>query len=319
MEKPAILFVDDEQRVLRSLKVLFSPMYKVHVTTNGHEAIKLLKTENIEVLVSDQRMPEMLGTELLRLAKEVSPDTMRLLLTGYSDLTAIVGSINEGEIFRYINKPWNNEEIKETIASAMEASLKTTSPPLLSDKKVDVINIEDIEGIDNSNELQDFNILVIDEDDKTYHMINELFSNKYNVKYSNSLSQAFNILSIENISLIISELNINGEDISLSLKMLKHDYPEIITIVITDFHDADALITLINQGQIFRFLLKPFRHALLRISIEAAGKQFLDNKRNPKLLSRYRVEKNKAITENNSLSHKIAGFFSKFKRKKIIT
>ena len=129
MEKPAILFVDDEQRVLRSLKVLFSPMYKVYTTTNGYEALKLLKTENIEVLVSDQRMPEMMGTELLRLAKEASPDTMRLLLTGYSDLTAIVGSINEGEIFRYINKPWNNKEIKETIASAMEASLKTTLPP----------------------------------------------------------------------------------------------------------------------------------------------------------------------------------------------
>ena len=159
---------------------------------------------------------------------------------------------------------------------------------------------------------------MIDEDEKTYDMVNSVFSNKYNVKYSNTLSQAFNILAIDHISLIISELDINGEDISLSLKMLKQDYPEIITIVITDFHDADALIKLINQGQIFRFLLKPFRHALLRICIEAAGKQFLENKRNPNLLSRYHVEKSKPITENNSLSKKIAGFFSKFKRKKVI-
>ena len=121
--RPTVLFVDDEERILRSLRMLFHKDYEVKTTTDGHEALAMVRGTKVHVLVSDQRMPIMPGVELLRLVKEASPNTMRLLLTGYSDLEAIVGSINEGEIFRYIAKPWSTEEIKGTVAKAAEIAL----------------------------------------------------------------------------------------------------------------------------------------------------------------------------------------------------
>lgn len=110
--KPRILLVDDEERILRTLTMLLKMQYQVFSTTDGNEALKILKTEKIHVLISDQRMPLMVGTELLRQAKNLSPQTMRILLTGYADVEAALDSVNEGEIFRYINKPWGPKELR---------------------------------------------------------------------------------------------------------------------------------------------------------------------------------------------------------------
>ena len=107
--KPSILLVDDEERILRTLTMLLKMQYQVFSTTDGHEALRILKKEKINVLISDQRMPLMVGTELLKQAKALSPQTMRILLTGYADVDAAVDSVNEGELFRYINKPWGQK------------------------------------------------------------------------------------------------------------------------------------------------------------------------------------------------------------------
>ena len=83
------------------------------------EALERLKARRFQVLVSDQRMPQMTGVELLREVKEISPNSVRMLLTGYSDLAAIVGSINEGEVYRFVKKPWDNAEMQKTVADAV--------------------------------------------------------------------------------------------------------------------------------------------------------------------------------------------------------
>jgi len=105
-EKPKILLVDDEVRILRSLGLLLRMQYQVFATSDGNEALDILAREHIHVLISDQRMPIMTGTELLSRARKVSPKTVRILLTGYADAAAVEDSVNEAEIFRYINKPW---------------------------------------------------------------------------------------------------------------------------------------------------------------------------------------------------------------------
>ena len=107
--KASILFVDDEVHVVNLLKVMFRNDYEVFTATSGDAALDIIQSRKIDVIVSDQRMPNILGTELLGKVKALSPGTMRILLTGYSDLAAMVGSINEGEIYRFINKPWINE------------------------------------------------------------------------------------------------------------------------------------------------------------------------------------------------------------------
>ncbi|MGH8458845.1 MAG: response regulator, partial [Nevskiales bacterium] len=121
IRKPCILFVDDEPRILTTMRILFRRSYDVLVAASGAEALELLRTHPVDVIVSDQRMPEMTGIELLRRARELRPNAMRVLLTGYSELNAIIGSINEGEIFRFVNKPWSNEDLHDTLAKAVEA------------------------------------------------------------------------------------------------------------------------------------------------------------------------------------------------------
>ena len=88
---PRVLFLDDDERILKTLKALFRSRYDVLTTTEGQIALEYMKQGHVHVVVSDQRMPGMTGVEFLRKAKEISPNTIRILLTGYSDLTAIVG------------------------------------------------------------------------------------------------------------------------------------------------------------------------------------------------------------------------------------
>src|SRR6218665_2737 len=128
--KPKILLVDDEERILRSLGLLLRMQYQVFATSDGHEALAILKREKIHVLISDQRMPIMTGSELLKHAREISPDTVRILLTGYADAEAALEAVNEGEIFRYINKPWGPKELRDTIAQAAEIALQVEGAAL---------------------------------------------------------------------------------------------------------------------------------------------------------------------------------------------
>jgi DNA-binding NtrC family response regulator len=117
-----VLFVDDERRVLTSMRAMFRRDYEVLLANSGQEALDLLRDHDVDVIVSDQRMPGMTGVEVLKRVKRVSPRSMRILLTGYADLKAIEASINEGEVFRYLTKPCPTEALKEAIALAVIAA-----------------------------------------------------------------------------------------------------------------------------------------------------------------------------------------------------
>src|SRR5262249_38743146 len=115
-----VVFVDDEERILRSLRMLFRGRYNVLTTTSGREAVEMVRKQPVHAIVSDQRMPEMRGVDVLRDVRAVSPATMRLLLTGYSDLQSIVASVNEGEIFRFIEKPWQPQYLMDVVEQAVQ-------------------------------------------------------------------------------------------------------------------------------------------------------------------------------------------------------
>ena len=121
-----ILFVDDEDSILRSIKRLFALHdFDILTATSGKQALEIIKKKTISVLVSDQRMPNMLGSELVATVKEISPQTIRMILTGYADLDSILGAINKGEIFRFVLKPWNNEELIGHVTDALNAYNKS--------------------------------------------------------------------------------------------------------------------------------------------------------------------------------------------------
>ena len=116
-----ILFVDDEKNVLQSLKRLcIDDYHSVLLANSGEEALEILNNNpNIGLIVSDQRMPAMTGSEFLEKAKEMLPDAVRILLTGYSDINAVADAINRGGAYRYITKPWNDEELLQIIGDSV--------------------------------------------------------------------------------------------------------------------------------------------------------------------------------------------------------
>jgi signal transduction histidine kinase len=118
--RPTLLVVDDEPEVLRSVHDLFRREYRVLTFERGGEAISALEKTDAPVILSDQRMPGMTGVDLLREAKRLRPDTTRLLFTGYADIKAVIDAINEGNVFRYITKPWDPQEMVAVVRQAVE-------------------------------------------------------------------------------------------------------------------------------------------------------------------------------------------------------
>ena len=121
--KHSILLVDDEVSITKSLQRLFRKEgYQILTASGGQEGLGVLqKTEKpVSLIISDQRMPQMTGAQFLEKAKEIFPDAIRFLLTGYSDMEAIVDAVNKGEIHRYLNKPWNDDDLLLQVRQALE-------------------------------------------------------------------------------------------------------------------------------------------------------------------------------------------------------
>ncbi len=118
--RQTLLIVDDEVDVLESLRHQFHRTYRVLTSPSGSAAIELLQNNDVEVILSDQRMPGMSGDVLLRKARELKPDTIRMLFTGYADIQAVISAVNEGHIFRYILKPWDSAELEGIIRQGIE-------------------------------------------------------------------------------------------------------------------------------------------------------------------------------------------------------
>ena len=121
MNIPIVLFVDDEPNILKTLSRLFmDEEYEVHTAGNGREALDLIEAGlRPTLIVSDQRMPVMGGAEFLARAAQLVPDSIRMVLTGYADINAAVAAINQGGIYRYILKPWNDDDLKMTVREAV--------------------------------------------------------------------------------------------------------------------------------------------------------------------------------------------------------
>jgi response regulator RpfG family c-di-GMP phosphodiesterase len=117
--KVKVLYLDDEEHNLRSFKATFRLKFEVLTALNGEEAKELLaKNPDVSVIITDQRMPNMTGVEFLESILADYPDQPRILLTGYADINAVVDAVNIGKIFHYLRKPWNEEELVETIERA---------------------------------------------------------------------------------------------------------------------------------------------------------------------------------------------------------
>jgi DNA-binding NtrC family response regulator len=117
-----ILIVDDEESIVNALKRCLRKVadWEIETFTSGSEALRRAEGTSFDLFISDFRMPEMNGVEFLSKVKKIQPNSARIILSGYTDLEALVGAINEAEIFRFINKPWNDYELILTIEQALK-------------------------------------------------------------------------------------------------------------------------------------------------------------------------------------------------------
>jgi len=142
-----ILIVDDEEPVRASLaRVLEREGYRVHSAENGEAALAVLKEEPIQLVISDHSMPQMTGVELLKLVRERYPHILRIMLTGDPNPEVIIRSINEGEVYRFIRKPWDNTMLRVTVYFAFETIiLEEENRRLLSALRRQVHFLRDLE------------------------------------------------------------------------------------------------------------------------------------------------------------------------------
>ncbi len=121
--KPCLLVVDDEPDLVQSVKDLLRFEYKVLGATRASEGLRIMSAEDVQIVMSDQRMPEMTGVEFLSSLRTTHPDAVRLLFTAYADLTAVIDAINQGNVYRYIAKPWVPDELRMVLKQALEYHL----------------------------------------------------------------------------------------------------------------------------------------------------------------------------------------------------
>lgn len=263
---PRVLFVDDDERILHALQSLFRMRYDVTVTTDGRQALEMLRQHRYCLIVSDQRMPEIEGIEVLRQAREISPATVRILLTGFADLAAIVGSVNDGEVFRYINKPWIKEDLEATIARAvkigidLEAALPNSAQTVIKQEAHDT-------SLDSGS------VLCIDRKNQISELIRSDPIDGVTVLNASTLYDALDAMHEREVDVVVVAIDGNNKENLDFLNLLKKEHPHVVAIVVSERADAATIINLINNVRIFRIIFRPVKKGALRLYLKSALKQ----------------------------------------------
>ena len=193
-EKKTILCVDDEESILNSLKrMLALEGYNVLTARGGEQGLEMLSKEKIDLIIADQRMPKMMGAEFLRRVREKRPEIVSIMLSGYSDFQSLVTAVNEGEIFRFISKPWDKEELLKTVVLALEQ------------KNIVKVVQHLINAIGKIPEFADFSIETLNDKDCINLRIDEkgeLFSSETVFKLLNFIFETLGVHDEERVKLI---------------------------------------------------------------------------------------------------------------------
>ncbi|MCC6552213.1 MAG: response regulator [Polyangiaceae bacterium] len=124
IKKLGLLVVDDEAEIVASLRETFSRHFDIYHATSASDALEMFKQHQPRLVISDQRMPEMTGIELLSRIKNINPSTVRILLTGYSDINVVIEALNDDLLWKYVAKPWDYEKLKAMLLEAARRCIK---------------------------------------------------------------------------------------------------------------------------------------------------------------------------------------------------
>lgn len=320
-----LLCVDDEQFILSALQRLFKTQYEVLTAGSGQAAMKLLESTPVDVVISDQRMPGMTGVDLFKHIRETAPSTMRVLLTGYADLPATIEAVNSGEVFRYVTKPWNNDSLRMTVALAMRAAQRTSSllpPPAANGLEIRASTPAAQETaaparpapapsgatVGMTHFAPEVEVLVLDSDPGVYALVREQLGGERQSHGAQTLEQAADVLeSRPQVGVLITEARIGNDDLVHVLATLRSVRPSLVSIVASRLADAQLVIKLINQGQIYRYIGKPLNPDKLRAELSGAIRRHSLLRTAPTLHDRHVAEVVKPVQESIERNHSAGG------------
>ena len=310
-QKASVLFVDDEPRVLNSMRGMFRRKFDLHLASDGETAVDIASQKRIDVIVADQRMPGMTGTEVLGRVKELSPDTIRILLTGYADPTAVESSINDGEVFRFLSKPCTPQVLRHTLDTAIkaarpvkrpepvrEAASKPPEPPVLttsqSGKDLPDLPTEiRAEHLDEQaialERARDIGVVLYTVDAQFAEQAIRAISPERRISLATSLIKVMQQMENRQNGVLITDIVCNNVQLQGIIATLKRYVPELVTIVVSNDSDTNDMIDLINCGQIFRYLRKPVTPLRLHMEIAAAAVKHVELKDHRELQQRHNV------------------------------
>lgn len=285
--------MDDEPYITKSLQRAFKRYFNVLTANSAFDALSLVEQNKVDVVVSDQRMPNVSGVQLLKKVSQISPVTARILLTGYADVDAAIDAVNSGEIYRYFNKPWKNSELKVALDDA------TTVADLTRESVV--AETEDGFIVEKSILLteRDLSIISFSSSSKMAQDIGNTFSTN-KVYHASSVNGVIRCIgSRPNIAIIIAEIDINDDVATELIIAIKQRRPEILVLIINDQKDIAKIIELINYGQVFRVFNQDFKMSELESNIRLALSICLTQLNSPELLLR---KKAMSYTDDASIS-----------------
>ena len=222
----------------------------------------------------------MKGVELLSKVKLISPNTTRILLTGYSDVSAVLDSVNHGEIFRYITKPWRNSEILETVkkASDIAISLYRRDSSIRKHRREKLVRVKK-------------RILVMDKGGELLEMISHVLDQRVECFAAVKLKTASKLLVEKDINLIVMNISLEDKEALAFIKTAKALRPGVLCLVAADSADIVHIMSLINEGQIYRFIKKPLKAGQLKMYLISAIRYYNQLITHPELLARHAVDK----------------------------
>ncbi len=253
-KKLIILYVDDEDINLRAFKSSFRREFTIYTASSASEGLKILQSEKVDVVITDQRMPDTSGVEFLKQIQELLPSIppSRLMLSGFSKTQAIEDAYTNYNLFKFISKPWNKKDIRQLIHESVKTENYTPA-----EKNVIVENLKN----------EKYNILYVDDEGINLRTFETNFRRDFNVFKAISPKEGFKILKENKIHAVISDQRMPEMSGIEFLKKVKNEHPNISLILLTGYTDYEPLKDAINNNTLWGYLNKPYDYDYLKSTI----------------------------------------------------
>jgi DNA-binding NtrC family response regulator len=318
------------------MRIMFRRQFDLFLASHGAEALDIVRDQDIDVIVADHRMPKMTGVEVLSKVRALSPRTVRILLTGYADLDAVEGSINDSEVFRFLTKPCAPQQLRETIELAAKLAREAPAPaapePVTAGDTIEIIlqsdTVTEVSSTSPAKQSTErtsttavleqpkfpveadtasaarpklaagLGIVVFSMDAEVIDVVQKAVRGRLPVYSAGNIVQVVKCLTEQRPGVLVTDVSEDKATIQSMTARLKEHLPQLVTIAVSQHRDVLDMVWLINHGQIFRFLRKPLSAGRTAISLQAALQHHRQLLKNPELVKRHEVDASATTSES---------------------